>query len=265
MYPILFRSGDLVISTYLALISFVSCVIVVWAYARATHLGLSQTRALDLTIIVMIGGFAGARLAHEFYEYPEIYLKDPLRIAYFWEGGFVFYGGAILGTLAGLIFLKAKKEPFAEWLDFAAPLASLGYAVGRVACFLGGCCFGKTCDLPWAVKFPAGVEAPEGVFVHPTQLYATLWETATLAILLFFESRNSRVLRKKGDLFFVWITLHGIGRILMESFRDDFRGSSPGGLSISSWISLAIIGLGFFFYLKPPPSKSKPPRSLPVA
>jgi phosphatidylglycerol:prolipoprotein diacylglycerol transferase len=32
-------------------------------------------------------------------------------------------------------------------------------AIGRIGCFLNGCCFGGACDLPWAVRFPYGSPA----------------------------------------------------------------------------------------------------------
>ncbi len=32
----------------------------------------------------------------------------------------------------------------------------LGAAIGRLGCFLNGCCFGGPCELPWAVTFPTG-------------------------------------------------------------------------------------------------------------
>ena len=30
----------------------------------------------------------------------------------------------------------------------------LGMAIGRIGCFLNGCCYGGACELPWAVTFP---------------------------------------------------------------------------------------------------------------
>ena len=43
--------------------------------------------------------------------------------------------------------------------DVAAPAVAIGAAVGRIGCFLNGCCHGSVCDLPWAVRFPAGSHA----------------------------------------------------------------------------------------------------------
>jgi phosphatidylglycerol:prolipoprotein diacylglycerol transferase len=62
----------------------------------------------------------------------------------------------MIGGAVGLIafFYKYKMPPLAT-LDLIAPSLMLGIAIGRIGCFLNGCCFGGTCDLPWAVTFPS--------------------------------------------------------------------------------------------------------------
>lgn len=197
--------------------------------------------ALDLGLAFMIGAMAGSRLFHVFYERPDIYLEDPLRVFQVWRGGFVYYGGFIGALVLCLALLKARKQPFLPWADLFAPVLSFGYALGRIACFMAGCCFGRECHYPWAVHFPEGVEAPAGVPLHPTQLYASFWEWAVLALLLTLE-RKKRL--PVGGLFFTWLIGHGAGRIVMEIFRADFRGPQALGLSISTLISLALVIAG---------------------
>ena len=76
-----------------------------------------------------------------------------------WEGGNVFYG-CILGGLTGSILYWFRRPfPFLRMCDAAAPAVAIGAAVGRIGCFLNGCCHGAVCDLPWAVRFPAGSHA----------------------------------------------------------------------------------------------------------
>jgi len=186
--------------------------------------------ALNLALTIMIVGFLGARIFHVFFESPEIYLQDPKLIFLIWQGGFVFYGGAIPAFLAAALYVKIYKLDFATWADFWAPIAAFAYGAGRVACLLSGCCYGKTCELPWAING-----------LHPTQAYAIVWELAVFALLLFLTERKL----KKGTVFFAWITLHSLGRLMMEYFRDDFRGELFLSMSISSWISLVILSLGF--------------------
>lgn len=253
MFPVLFQFGNLTIPSYFAWISIVCSLALIWVARRADKRGLARNLALDLALVIMVSGFIGARLFHVVFEYPAVYLESPSRIFRFWEGGFVFYGGALLAAFAGYLFLKYKKEPLNQWLDFTAPILAFTYGAGRIGCFLAGCCFGRYCTLPWGVTFPRGGEAPAGFPIHPTQLYAFGWEMFIVGLLLAVEKKNSKtLLSKSGDLFYLWMMFHGVGRILMETFRADYRGTQILAFSISTWISLLIIATGIIFYLRKP-------------
>lgn len=191
----------------------------------------------------MIAALVGARLFHVFYESYSFYREDWWRIFYLWNGGFVSYGGAFLSTIAGILFLRHYRPgEERQYLDLFAPVCSLAYALGRTGCLLAGCCYGKYCNLPWAIQGR-----------HPTQLYASVWEIGILLILLGLEKTvkedRPNLFKAAGSIFFLWMILHGLGRMLMESFRDDFRGPIW-GLSIASWISLCLILLGAYFLAK---------------
>lgn len=241
MFPFL-HIGPIAVPTYYLVISVTVCLSLVWLKIRLRQSELSDTIAMDLSLVLMITSFVGARLFHVVYENPEIYLANPIRIFYFWDGGFVFYGGALLSALCATIYLRIKdRENFWQYFDLFAPVLALSYALGRIGCLFAGCCFGRTCELPWSI---AGR--------HPTALYATFWELGVVMILLGLQSENSPLKRSAkwhGTVFFVWMVLHGCGRLVMEAFRDDFRGPSL-GLSVSSWISVGIIALGISFLLR---------------
>lgn len=253
MFPVLFYTDKFLIPTYFVIISITCCVCLWWGARRAQKLNLPRNTALDLVLLVMVSGFLGARIFHVIFEYPDIYIAEPLRIFKFWEGGFVFYGGAILGFLTGLLFILKKRENVFDWLDFAAPVAALGYALGRIGCFFAGCCYGRYCSLPWAVTFPRGVEAPGGVPIHPTQIYAFLAEMLTFSALLWLDksrkNKSFKLYSKPGDLFYLWMMFHGLGRIIMEMYRDDYRGKLIFGITLSTSISLVLVFSGVALYL----------------
>jgi phosphatidylglycerol:prolipoprotein diacylglycerol transferase len=244
LFPFIHITPDLSIPTYYLVISLVAITCLFWIVRRTDNQKLSRTISLDVSLIVMISAFLGARFMHILYEDFEYYKNTPQKIFYFWDGGFVFYGGAIAATLFGILFLK-KKTPtlVATYLDLFAPVLSMAYAVGRLACLLAGCCYGRLCDLPWAIQGR-----------HPAPLYASLWELGVVMMLLGIESippkqRKIIYFKKNGSLFFMWMIMHGLGRLMMESFRDDFRGPVL-AVSISSWISWAVIALGSFLLLR---------------
>lgn len=229
------------------MISLAACLAVIWSAKRAEALTQERNIGLDLCLIVMISGMIGGRLFHVIFEYPQIYINNPLRVFRFWEGGFVYYGGMITAIIFGSLFLKIKKLPFGIWFDFSAPILAMTYAIGRIGCFLAGCCYGRYCSLPWAVTFPRGVDAPAGMPIHPTQLYAAFGEFLILLFLLYLEKARgtknffSKLVSRPGDLFLIWMMLHSLNRLFMESFRADFRGDSFFGLSISTILSLIFI------------------------
>lgn len=250
MYPFLRITEQFALPMYIFVLSLTYCVCLIWADHRAKKQGRSRNTALDIALMIMLGGFIGARLFHVFYESPEKYLAEPVEILKFWNGGFVFFGGFFGALAASVAFIKWKRESFLDWADFFAPILSLGYILGRFACFLNGCCYGALCDLPWAVEFnfPGLPVGPR----HPTQLYASLFELFAFLIVLNREKahRKSSV-AAAGGLFFTWLALHSVGRLIMEAFRDDFRGPTL-GLSVSSWISVGLLVVScasaFFLY-----------------
>lgn len=148
----------------------------------------------------------------------------------FWVGGgFVFYGGLAGGLLWTLIYTKNRKIE-AKKIEFLVLPLVLGHALGRVACFLAGCCYGAYCDLPWRVHL-------HGADRHPVQLYESI---ALLA--LFFWLRKRFVLSK--NIILPYLGSYFAIRFLIEFFRgDDIRGVFYFNLSTSQYISL--LGLAF--------------------
>lgn len=245
--PHLHLADGLDLPTYFVVVSLSLSLCVAWLARRAEVRGLSRNLALDVSLAVMIAGFVGSRLLHVIFEEPRYYLESPLRVFEFWQGGFVWYGGALAGTAAGLFVLRRRKEKLSAWLDLVAPIAALGYALGRVACLLTGCCFGAVCLLRSGFAFR-----------WPTQGFAVAWELALFGALLMIEknrrsARASRLtfLRREGALFYVWLVGHGVGRLIMEAFRDDDRGPALASLSVSTWISMVLVLLGLVLLFKP--------------
>ena len=68
------------------------------------------------------------------------------------KGGLVFYGGLIGSSLAYILYARLKKFPLWKGADVLAPSIALGYFFGRIGCLMNGCCYGRVCDLPWAIQ-----------------------------------------------------------------------------------------------------------------
>lgn len=236
--------GDFRIQTYFIVISLVLSLSALWIPRRAERFGLQPRMALDLFLSAMLGGFLGSRLFHILWEEPAYYSEDLTRIFDVLSGGFVWYGGAIGGLLAMWMVFRFRREThLLKWLDFFAPVAALGYAGGRIACVLTGCCFGAVCDWPFH-----GLDESVISFRLPSQGFAVIWELAAAFFLLSRESKTFWTLRP-GRIFFFWCLLHGVGRILMEWMRADARGPAYGPVTISMLISALIVLVGIFGFV----------------
>ena len=103
-------------------------------------------------------GILGARLFYVI-EYWRDFQRADLSESFaaiinFTRGGLVVYGAVVGGAAAAIGFFIRHKLPVLAMADIIAPSMTLGLALGRIGCFLNGCCYGGQCQLPWAVEFP---------------------------------------------------------------------------------------------------------------
>jgi len=133
--------------------------------------------------------------------------------------------------------------PLGKTADIAAMAIPLGHFFGRIGCFFAGCCYGRTCDLPWAVSFHHHQSlAPLDTLLHPTQLYSAAANLFIFSIL--FAARGHK--RFDGQLFWMYMLIYGIVRSLIETLRGDDRGGYLlGQLSISQTIGFSLAAVSF--------------------
>ena len=81
--------------------------------------------------------------------------------------------------------------------------------------------------------------APAGVKLIPTQLFSAVGDLLIAVILIIF-SKKAKV---KGDVGGLYMILYGVGRFIIEFFRNDYRGA-VGFLSTSQFISIFIVIFG---------------------
>lgn len=256
MHPILLQIGSLTLYSYGLFVGLGFLSAVTFAGKRAAARGVEKEMMTDLFFLILVSSIIGARLFYVLIEY-RTFLADPIAIFKIWTGGLVFYGGFITALISALVYVKKKGLPLWPTADILAPAIALGHAVGRIGCFFAGCCYGRQCDLPWAVTFsdPHSL-APLGIHLHPTQLYSVLSNLLILVTLLWVEKRRCfDAIRFDGMIFWLYITLYGLFRSFVEIFRGDPRGSFwAEALSVSQGIGLTMslvgIGMGSYLYFR---------------
>ena len=128
----------------------------------ARRVGLNPDHFVNAAILAIVSGIVGARISHVL-ENLSVY-TSPNRSA--WDnflaainiraGGLTYYGGFLLAFPTLVLYARWKKIPVPIGMDIVAPALMIGLGFGRIGCLLNGCCWGQTCDLPWAVTFPFG-------------------------------------------------------------------------------------------------------------
>lgn len=213
MHPIVCSIGPFTVYSYglmLALAFFLGQHLVV---AEAKKQGLSPEIVFNFLFFSVIYGIIGARI---FYvaENLKDYLSNPLEIIMLQHGGLSWFGGLILGAFCGIGYLKKKKVPVYRALDVVAPFLALAQAIGRIGCFLNGCCYGIPAPkwLGIAVKFSYGSTTR-----IPTQILSALALFVIFLILRIWQDRG----RFRGEIFLAYGLLYSLKRFFMEFLRAD--------------------------------------------
>jgi phosphatidylglycerol:prolipoprotein diacylglycerol transferase len=234
LYPEIFRIGDFAVTSF-GLMMFLSFLTGAWILGRQLQrYGMPKELAWDLLAWVAVGGIVGAKL------YYLALNPQQLRADFFGalisRGGLVWYGGLIGGVIAYHIQVRSRKLPVATMFDASAACLAIGYAVGRLGCFLVGDDYGRYTGGPFGIEFPNGAPPSTAgnlraigetnipasladsavVPVHPTQLYEIGLASIIFAILWHLGTKRGL---RTGQLFSLFLVLYGIERFFIEFVR----------------------------------------------
>ncbi|MGI8981951.1 MAG: prolipoprotein diacylglyceryl transferase family protein [Pirellulaceae bacterium] len=127
---------------------------------RAWQMGIDPEVMTSLAMWMIFPGIIGARVFfiaqyHEEFFRPNASWRDILMsLVDVTKGGLVVYGSVLAGVPFGIYYLIRRGLPVLALLDIIAPSMVVGAALGRIGCFLNGCCYGGECDWPVAMTFP---------------------------------------------------------------------------------------------------------------
>lgn len=212
-------------------------------------LGLSRGQRLGLALGAFCGGMLAAKLPFVMMDW-EGFLSGR---AWFDSGKTIMFG--LVGGYFGVEVAKWSLHVRTKTGDsFAAPVAA-AIAVGRLACFAGGCCYGTPTDLPWGVTFQVEGEA---VRCHPTQLYEFLFHGCCACALLYLQARGAF----RGQLVKLYLLAYLGYRFLTEFIRPEPR---LGPLSIYQWAALLVAPVFVYLWWRDATTKSTPASAESVA
>jgi phosphatidylglycerol:prolipoprotein diacylglycerol transferase len=232
VHPIAFQLGSFTIHWYGVMIALAFLAGLWTATLRARRENIPGEKIADVVLWLMAGSIIGARVVYVTTYWKDEFAGQPLsEIFMIQHGGLVYYGGLVGAAIAGIIYIRWKKLPLWKIADIVAPSIALGNAFGRIGCLLNGCCYGRACNLPWAIRFPAD-HVTHGVPVHPTEIYDAL-DNFILYLFLAWLFRRKKF---DGQVFATYLIGYAVTRTIMECFRGDYPpdhihyGLTPGEL-----------------------------------
>ena len=194
-------------------------------------INITKDEVWDLLLYVMIGLIIGSRLLLLFWN-PEIYLYTPLNLIKIWEGGMSFHGGLLGSIIGAWVYCRRKNKDFWILADALSVPAMFALALGRIANFINGELVGRVWNGPWCVIFPQY----DAQCRHPNMIYSAIERFALFGGLLWLSLKEKKF--KPGFIFWNLVLLEGIGRIVMDFFREDVL---YWGFSKGQWLSVAMV------------------------
>lgn len=256
MFPTLVKFGNFEITTF-GLMMFLAFITAGWILAKQfRHHGISEDLASSMVVAAALGGIVGAKV------YYAILFRDWHLL--FDRAGLVWYGGLIGGFLACSWLVWRHKVDYLTVADAAAPALAIGYAIGRIGCFLVGDDYGRPTTAWFGIAFPKGAPPttaqalrdfganvdpsldPTTILrVHPTQIYESLAAFTMFAILMWLNRRPHR----RGLAWSLFLVMLGIERFLVEIVRaKDDRFFGP--FTVAQIISVIIVIVGTIWAIR---------------
>jgi len=199
-----------------------------WLQRRHRQIGVGENEFWAGMWLTFLGAIVGAKALFVILGWHH-YATGELH---FWSNfgtGFVFFGGLLGALAASAAFAWWRELNFWRGADYFAVALPLGHAIGRIGCFLNGCCPGRP--------------------PHPVQLYesAGLLAISTACFVLLKRVEMTRFGR--GTAFCGYLFLYGMLRLLLDPLRADGRPERFWGISYQQGLAIAFMlasSAGFF-------------------
>jgi len=243
MKPILFSIGKINIPAFFLMIMIATLAATFYGYKLAKKEGADPIVILDFGIIAIIASVIGSRLFHIFIENPSYYYENPIRIFYFWQGGFVSVGAFVFTIISWIVYVKVRRLEGWRYFDISAAIVPVSIFFVRLGCFFAGCCYGKPTHffIHLVFKNPAsaGGAAHPGVPLHATQVYSMI-NALIMGIILYFVYRYKKF---HGQVLAIFLMYYGVSRFFIEFLRGD----EDRGLFFGKMLSTGQIAMIFSF------------------
>ncbi|HEY4544655.1 MAG TPA: prolipoprotein diacylglyceryl transferase [Tissierellaceae bacterium] len=238
MNPVAFTIFGVDVYWYGILIALAVLVGTVIGLQAAKRKGIEEETLLDLLLYAIPLSIIGARIYYVIFSW-DMYKDNISKVFDFRSGGLAIHGGIIAAIIVGYLFSKKRNVSFWVLADIAAPSMILGQSIGRWGNYINGEAHGGPTDLPWGIIV-------DGVKVHPTFLYESIWNFFVFLFLLWLSRNKSKT---DGEIFLLYLILYSVARFFIEGLRTDSL--MWGSVRVAQLISILIIVVaGLILYKK---------------
>jgi phosphatidylglycerol:prolipoprotein diacylglycerol transferase len=253
MHPVLVRLPFIEIDSYYVLWILALFIFLKWTRKRAVCNGYTEDEAVSVLMWVYVCGVAGALIFGVLERLPQVLQSGTIYEA-IQNSGMSSGGGLLCGGVGGIYKIKRLNRSVNDFAESAAPPMAALLAVGRIGCFLEGCCSGIGAfyaERPfWGVRFPSD---PAGFFRYPSQISESVASFLILTILIITEKKIKPRLVDSGRsgsiLLPVFLILYGSYRLIFDRFRVLEAGAVfRAGWALSA-VALAVGGLWLIYTL----------------
>jgi phosphatidylglycerol:prolipoprotein diacylglycerol transferase len=230
-----FSVGSVDIMWYGILIASAFAVCIFIIARRAPAHGISSDRALSYSLWIAVMGIIGARLYYVLFNLS-YYAEEPARVLQVREGGLAIHGGLIAGCVTAIVLCRRWHDSPLNVMDLFFVAVPLGQAIGRWGNYFNAEAHGGPTDLPWGITV-------EGIKVHPTFLYESIWCFVLFLLLRYIDSRRGFT----GQIFLLYCMLYSAERFVVEGLRTDSLMLGP--MRQAQVLSIAVIACAFIAYV----------------
>lgn len=224
--PIAFSVFGFDIMWYGLLIASAMVLAIFIMYSRAERHGIDKERILDVVIFAIPAGVIGSRLYYVLANWS-YYSGDIYKILDIRSGGLAIHGGLIAGILVAIILFRRYRIRPLNGLDLAIPAVVLAQSIGRWGNYFNQEAYGSPTNLPWAINV-------NGVMVHPTFLYESIWCLFLFFLLSFLDKKR----KFEGEIFLLYGILYSLERFFVEALRTDSL--MVGSLKMAQLVSILV-------------------------
>jgi len=239
LHPIFLKIGNFVIYWYGVMVATGIFVSIYLFQKESIKEGYDERVISQIIFGTILTGIIGARLLHVLV-YSSYYFLHPIEIIKIRNGGLAIEGAIIFSLIFITIFTKIKDISTVKLLDLISVYVPIGQAIGRIGCFLNGCCYGKETEFFLGVKF-SFLEKK----VHPTELY---YSFSYVLLFLFLKKVSKKFKIGEGLIFSFYLIGFSFIRYFIDFLRGDLT-KSFFGLYPTQLIAIFIFFIGGIFII----------------